>query len=71
LNNINANGWVNSEIAHVIKEQNAEIAWVFDSRKSRAQLALFPKLHATVDYGLRERHSLGSVHSSCKNSRQK
>jgi hypothetical protein len=67
LNDINVKGWANSEIAHIIREQNTEIAWALDSRKSHIQLPMFSKLHATVDYGSLERHSLGSLHSSCEN----
>jgi hypothetical protein len=67
LSDINVNGWANSEIVHIIREQNAEIAWAPDSRKSHIQLPMFAKLHATVDYSPLERHSLGSEHSSCKN----
>jgi hypothetical protein len=69
LNNINVNGWANSEIAHIIREQNTEIAWALGSRKSHIQLPMFSKLHATVDYGSLERHFLGSVDSSCENYR--
>jgi hypothetical protein len=67
LNNINVNGWANSETVHIIREQNKEIAWALDSRKNHIQLPMFSKLHATVDYGLLKRHSLGSVHGSCEN----
>jgi hypothetical protein len=66
LNNINVNGWANSEIVHIIKEQNTEIAWALDRRKSHMQLPVFSKLHATVDYSSLEHQSLGSVHSSCE-----
>jgi hypothetical protein len=65
--NVNVNGWANSEIVHIIREQNTEIAWALDSRKSDIQLSMFSKLHATVDYGSLECNSLGSVHSSCEN----
>jgi hypothetical protein len=65
LNNIN--GWANSEIVDIIREQNIEMAWVLDSRKSHIQLPMFSKLDATVNYGALERHSLGYVHSSCEN----
>jgi hypothetical protein len=51
LNNIQVNGWANSEIARIISEQNTEIAWALDFRKSHIQLPMFSKLHATVDYG--------------------
>jgi hypothetical protein len=51
LNNINVNGWANSEIVHIIREQNTEIAWGLDSRKSHIQLPVFSKLHVTVDHG--------------------
>jgi hypothetical protein len=71
LNNINVNWWANSEIVHITREQNTEIAWALDSRKSHIQLPVFSKLHATADYGSLERHFLGSVHSSCENQPQK
>jgi hypothetical protein len=67
LNNINVNGWENSEIVHITRDQNTEIACVLDSRKSHIQLPMFSTLHATVDSGSLERHSLGSVRSSCEN----
>jgi hypothetical protein len=67
LGNINVSGWTNSEIVHIIKKQNTEIAWALDSRKSHMQLPMFLKLHVAVDYGSPERHSLGSMHSSCEN----
>jgi hypothetical protein len=67
LNNIRVKGWANSEISHIIREQNTKIAWAPNSRKSHVQLAMFSKLHATVDYGSLKRHSLGSVRSSCEN----
>jgi hypothetical protein len=67
LNNINVNGWANAEIVYIAREQNAGIPWALDSRKNQTQLPLFSKLHATVDYGLLERHFLGFVHSSCEN----
>jgi hypothetical protein len=67
LNNINVNRWANSEIVHIIREQNAEIAWALGSRKSQVQLSMFSKLHATVDYGSLKRHSLGFMPSSCEN----
>jgi hypothetical protein len=28
LSNIKVNGWANSEIVHIIREQNPEIAWL-------------------------------------------
>jgi hypothetical protein len=59
LNNIN--GWANSEIVLIIREQNTKIAWALDSRKSHLQLSMFSKLHAIVDYGSLERRSLGSA----------
>jgi hypothetical protein len=71
VNNINANGLVNSEIIHIIRKQNREIAWALDFRKSNIQLPMLSKLHATVDYGSLKRYSLGSVHSPCENSPQK
>jgi hypothetical protein len=58
LNKINVNGWTNSEIVHMIREQNTEIAWALGSRKSHIQLPMFSKLHATVEYRSLERHSL-------------
>jgi hypothetical protein len=58
---------MNSEIVHITREQNTEIAWAFDSRKNHIQQLMFSKLHVTVDYGSLGRHSLGSVHSSCEN----
>jgi hypothetical protein len=67
LNNIKANGWANSEIVHIIREQNTEIAWSLDSRKGHTQLPMFSKIHATVDYGSLEHRSLESAHSSCEN----
>jgi hypothetical protein len=67
LSNIKVNNWANSEIVHIIREQNTEIAWALDSRRSQIQLPMVSKLHATVDYGSLERHSFGSVHSSCEN----
>jgi hypothetical protein len=67
LNNINVNAWADREIVDIIREQNTEIAWAFDSRNSHIRLPMFSKLHATVDYGSLERHSLGSVRSSCEN----
>jgi hypothetical protein len=67
LNNIKVNGWANREIIHIIREQNTEIAWALDSRKSYKQLPTFSKLHATVDYGSLECHCLASAHSSCVN----
>jgi hypothetical protein len=67
LNFININGWANSEVIHIIREQNTEIAWALDSRKSYIQLPMFSKPHATVNYGSLERHSLGSVLSSWEN----
>jgi hypothetical protein len=66
LNNINLNGLANSEIVHIIREQNTEIAWALDSRKSHRQLPMVSKLHPTIDDGSLERHSLGYVHSSCE-----
>jgi hypothetical protein len=51
-------------------EQNTEIAWALDSRTSHIQLPMFSKLHAIVDYGSLERHSLGSLHCSCEISRK-
>jgi hypothetical protein len=71
LNNIKVNGWPNREIVDITREQNTEIAWAFDSRKSHIQPLMFSKLHATVDCGSRERHFLGSVHRSCENQPQK
>jgi hypothetical protein len=71
LNNINVNSWANSEIVHIIREQNTEMAWTLDSRKSHMQLPVFSEFHATVDYSSLERHSLGSVHSSCEKYPQK
>jgi hypothetical protein len=64
LSFIIVNGWANSEIVGIIGEQNTEIAWALDSRKSYIQLPMFSKPHATIDYGSLERHSLGSVLSS-------
>jgi hypothetical protein len=51
LNNIKVNGWAKSEIGHIIKEQNTEIAWTLDSRNGHIELRMSSKLHATVDYG--------------------
>jgi hypothetical protein len=64
---MNVNCSANSEIVHIIREQNTEITWAFDSRKSNIQLPMFSKLSATVDYGSLDCHPLGSVHSSCEN----
>jgi hypothetical protein len=47
------------------------IAWALDSRKSHIQLPIFSKLHATVDYGSLQRHSVGSVHSPWEIGRHK
>jgi hypothetical protein len=66
LNNINVNGWANSEIVHIIREQNTEVAWALDSRNNHIQLPMFSKLHATVDPGSLERLALGSMCSSCQ-----
>jgi hypothetical protein len=41
LNNINVSGWAKNEIVHIIREQNAEIAWALDSRKSHIQRLIF------------------------------
>jgi hypothetical protein len=71
LNNINVNGRAKSEIVHIIKEQNTEIAWALDSKKSHIQLTIFSALHATLDYGSLKRHSLGFVHNSCETKPQK
>jgi hypothetical protein len=49
LNNISVNGWTNSEIVHILREQNTEIAWALDSRKRHIHLPMFSKLHAIVD----------------------
>jgi hypothetical protein len=70
-NNIKVNGWANSEIVHIISEQNTEIAWVLDFRKSHIQLPMFSRLHATVDSGALEPHFLGPVRSSCENETAK
>jgi hypothetical protein len=67
LNNIKLNGWANSEIVHIIREQNTEIAGTLNSRKSYIQLSMFPKPRAIVNYGSLERHPLESVPSSCEN----
>jgi hypothetical protein len=56
LNKIN--GSADSEIVHLVREQNPEIPWALDSKKSHIQLLMSSKLQATVDYGSRERHSL-------------
>jgi hypothetical protein len=66
LNNIKVNGWANSEIVHIIREQNTEIAWALDSGRSHIQPPMFSKLHATFDYSSLERHSLRSMRSSCE-----
>jgi hypothetical protein len=63
----NVNGWANSEIVHIIREQKTEIAWVLDSRNGHIQLPILSDLHATVDYGSLEHHSFGSVHNYCEN----
>jgi hypothetical protein len=70
LNNIKVNGWPNSEIVHIISVQNTEIVWTLDSRKNHIELPKFSRLHATIDDGLLECRSLGSVDSSCENQQQ-
>jgi hypothetical protein len=67
LNNINVNAQANSEIVHIIREQNTEIAWALDSRNNHIQPPMFSKLHTIVNYGSLQGHSLGSVHSSWEN----
>jgi hypothetical protein len=67
LNSIKINGWANSEVVDIIREQNAQIDQASSSRESHILLPVFQKLRAIINYGSLERHPLGYVHSSCEN----
>jgi hypothetical protein len=51
LNNIKVSALANREIAHIVRNQNTEMAWARDARKSQIQPAMFSELHGTVKQG--------------------